>query len=275
MGQVRSELIIDVGMHRGRDTEFYLAKGFKVVAIEADPRLVQKAALRLQNHVDQGDLVIVNRAISDRIGEVDFYANDEKDDWGTLSERFLRRNTARGSTHHRIKIRTIRLEDIIAEHGTPHYLKIDIEGMDYVCLAQLKNVQERPRFVSIETSLDRFEDVFSEFSLLWELGYRKFKIINQGLNACLRCPSPPQEGRYHDAQFDGHCSGLFGEETPGEWMSIERSLMAYRRILWEQKYFGPEGRFGRDSRIGGFYRAVKSSSLFRNPVAWYDVHAAR
>jgi len=65
--------------------------------------------------------------------------------------------------HHRIKIRTIRLEDIISEHGTPHYLKIDTEGMDYVCLAQLKNVQERPRFVSIETNLDRFEDVFSEF----------------------------------------------------------------------------------------------------------------
>jgi len=99
--------------------------------------------------------------------------------------------------------------------------------------------------------------------------------MNQGLNPCLTCPSPPKEGRYHDAQFDGHCSGLFGEETPGEWMSIERSLMAYRRILWEQKYFGPEGRFGQDSRIGRFYRAVKSSSLFKNPVAWYDVHAAR
>jgi hypothetical protein len=136
-------------------------------------------------------------------------------------------------------------------------------------------VRERPPFVSIETSRNRFDDVFSEFSLLWELGYPKFKFMNQGWNEYLRCPSPPREGRYHDARGDGHCSGVFGEETPGEWMSIERCLMAYRTILWEQKYFAPEGKFGEGSVIGKLYRAVKCSSFVRNPEAWYDVHASR
>jgi 16S rRNA A1518/A1519 N6-dimethyltransferase RsmA/KsgA/DIM1 with predicted DNA glycosylase/AP lyase activity len=31
------DLIYDVGMHHGEDTEFYLRKGFRVVAFEADP----------------------------------------------------------------------------------------------------------------------------------------------------------------------------------------------------------------------------------------------
>ena len=38
---MQKDLIYDVGFHRGEDTEFYLAKGFKVVAIEAHPELYQ------------------------------------------------------------------------------------------------------------------------------------------------------------------------------------------------------------------------------------------
>ena len=36
-----ADLIYDVGMHNGADTAFYLAKGFRVVAVEANPELVQ------------------------------------------------------------------------------------------------------------------------------------------------------------------------------------------------------------------------------------------
>ena len=36
----RKNLIFDIGMHIGQDTEFYLKKGFCVVAVEANPKLV-------------------------------------------------------------------------------------------------------------------------------------------------------------------------------------------------------------------------------------------
>jgi hypothetical protein len=42
-GPSNPNLIYDVGMHTGQDTEFYLAKGFNVIAIEANPLLMQKA----------------------------------------------------------------------------------------------------------------------------------------------------------------------------------------------------------------------------------------
>ena len=38
-----SDLIMDVGMHRGEDAEFYLKKGFRVVGVEANPELVADA----------------------------------------------------------------------------------------------------------------------------------------------------------------------------------------------------------------------------------------
>jgi hypothetical protein len=34
-------LIYDFGMHDGADTDYYLRKGFRVVAVEADPLLAR------------------------------------------------------------------------------------------------------------------------------------------------------------------------------------------------------------------------------------------
>lgn len=38
---MNAQLIYDIGAHLGEDTDFYLKKGFKVVAIEANPFLAE------------------------------------------------------------------------------------------------------------------------------------------------------------------------------------------------------------------------------------------
>ena len=45
----RSNLVFDVGLHRGEDTRFYLAKSFDVVAVEAMPDLARRAAEELRD----------------------------------------------------------------------------------------------------------------------------------------------------------------------------------------------------------------------------------
>lgn len=50
----RPNLIIDVGMHNGQDTAFYLAKGFDVVALEANPVLVDAARIRFASEIESG-----------------------------------------------------------------------------------------------------------------------------------------------------------------------------------------------------------------------------
>ena len=42
------DLIYDVGMHDGDDTAYYLDKGFQVVAVEANPVLVQSGRERFR-----------------------------------------------------------------------------------------------------------------------------------------------------------------------------------------------------------------------------------
>jgi hypothetical protein len=48
---MRPDLIYDVGLHLGEDSEFYLKKGFNVVAVEANPVNAAEAANRLKAYV--------------------------------------------------------------------------------------------------------------------------------------------------------------------------------------------------------------------------------
>lgn len=264
---MKRKLIIDVGMHIGKDTEFYLEKGFDVVAIEANPALAERARAHFRQPIADGRLVVQNVAIAPYEGEVDFYVNDQHDDWGTISRKCAERNGRFGASSSVIKVRGTTFGKILLETGMPYYLKIDVEGVDTLCLQELLAFTERPKYVSIEAGLTSFEETFNELSLLWQLGYREFKIINQALNSGVRCPNPPLEGDYVDYRFDGLCSGPFGEETPGAWMGIEKTVLAYRRLLLEQRYFGADGRLFKTI----FHRLYER--LKGEPAGWYDFHA--
>ncbi|UPU34137.1 FkbM family methyltransferase [Geomonas paludis] len=261
------KLIIDVGMHVGKDSEFYLKKGFNVVAIEANPVLVATAKTALAEYVTSGRLIIQNVAIAPYEGEIDFFVNAKHDDWGTISKEFAERNERLGSSSEVIKVKCTTFDKILQDFSVPYYLKIDVEGVDALCLEQLFASPERPQYISIEAGLTSFEETFNELSLLWRLGYRDFKIVNQAQNYAVRCPNPPVEGDYVDYRFDGLCSGPFGEESPGEWMGIEETFAKYKRLLLEQKYFGANGKFYNTI----FHRVYER--LKRAPAGWYDFHA--
>jgi hypothetical protein len=157
--------------------------------------------------------------------------------------------------------------NILNEYGNPYYVKIDIEGADTLCLKDLLNYQQKPEYVSIEAGLTSFDETFTELSLLWNLGYRSFKIVNQSMNKKVKCPNPALEGIFTDYQFDGTCSGPFGEESPGDWMSLEETFVRYRRLLAEQKYFGATGKMYK-SIFHRVYEVFKGER-----VGWYDFHA--
>ena len=60
---VQRNLIFDLGMHNALDTEYYLQKGFKVAALEANPILADKAAHKLIDQVNSNQLKIVRKAL--------------------------------------------------------------------------------------------------------------------------------------------------------------------------------------------------------------------
>ena len=262
-----NSLIIDVGMHTGRDTDFYLKKGFDVVAIEANPKLVESARSKFKDALSNKNLVLYDVAIADHKGEIDFYSNDEKDDWSTISKDQAKRCESLGTHNTVMRIKCTTFEEILGQHKVPYYLKIDIEGVDLLCLEALKAADQKPRFISMEAALGSGDEVFSEIALLWNLGYRQFKVVNQALNRRIRCPNPPLEGVFVDYQFDGHSSGPFGDEAPGEWIDARKTLARLDRIRWEQKYFGAASKYYKTV----FHRVYEA--VTQDKVGWYDIHA--
>ena len=217
---INQNLIYDIGLHAGRDSEFYLKKGFKVVGVEANPEMAAKAAKYLSEYLIAGQFNIVQKALSDSSGAiVSFYVNDEKDDWSSLSQAVAEKNI---TTSREIRVTTTTLSNIYAEFGVPYYLKCDIEGGDELIAMQMAKLDPLPNYASFEIT------TVSMLGILWGAGYRKFQLVNQALNFLTQPPSPASEGEYFARQFDGHCSGLFGRElSESRWIDIEQVTSLY------------------------------------------------
>ena len=67
-------VVFDLGMHNGDDTAYYLERGFKVIAVEANAGLCDECNLRFESRISHGDLFILNKAIWEKDGRIiDFY----------------------------------------------------------------------------------------------------------------------------------------------------------------------------------------------------------
>ncbi|MDO9711560.1 FkbM family methyltransferase [Paracraurococcus lichenis] len=200
------DLVYDIGLHRGLDTEFYLRKGFRVVAVEARPDFCADVTARFAAEVEAGRLTVVHAALAPRGGEVvSFFVNDVKDDWGSTERAWA---TKGGHEVTEITVPTVTLPELFDRHGVPRYLKCDIEGMDEECMRQLLADGRRPDFVSAEASS------FDIFAYLRACGYDRAQLVNQAFHWATHPPQPPLEGNYAAASFTGHHSGLFGRELP-------------------------------------------------------------
>ena len=264
-----SDLIFDVGMHLGEDTEFYLEKGFRVVGIEADPALCAAVAERLHHHVASGRLIIVNAAIAEKPGRAAFYRDPDNSIWGTTEPAWVARNATLG-THidrvQRIEVEAVPMESILAAHGVPYYMKVDIEGRDMLCVAALRDLPDRPKYLSIEASKTALADVDAELALMSELGYRDFKVVPQHAVSNQVPPKPSREGRYAEWRFSHGSSGLFGEEAPGDWLDVERARQAYRPIFRSYRLLG-------DKPLIPISHVRNLLRRFGFEAGWHDTHA--
>jgi len=268
-----SELVYDIGMHDGDDSAFYLAKGFRVVAVEADPELCASATDRFRSFIECGELTIVNRAIAEKAGPITLFRSTVSG-WSTVVEALNRDNLARGIAADSLVVDGITLADLVEAHGDAFYLKIDIEGMDHTALRSLVGIPVRPKYLSMETSFARWPKLASvrrDLVLLTSLGYDRFKIIDEAQVPEQVPPDPPRAGRFVAHTFSNNSSGLFGEEAPGEWHSAEAALKSFQRIC--RKNWLPL-LFSRKTRLYRYYVSITSRLAGKSPnLGWYDIHA--
>jgi len=285
-------LIYDVGAHKGEDTELYLKKGFAVVAIEAIPEFCVLLEQKFSKYLQEGQLKILNVAVSRTAGPIDFYIDENVSVWGTANSDWVARNMFLGAGKTRkISVQARPLMDIINEYGVPWYCKIDIEGNDLDALKSLIGSPEAPPYISMESETRDWGRLMEEFLTFQKLGYSRYKVVDQTLIKLQACPRPAREGNDCNHIFEDGSSGLFGDELPGAWLALPEAVEAYRQIFRGYAFNGANGMFRQGRGIFSIFHALgriqakvarfRKISGYVNPVdilppaAWYDTHAAR
>ena len=281
---MKDDLIFDIGLHHGDDTAYYLYKGYRVVAIEANPVLARACEKRFESEIKAGRLEILNVGIGPAHGEFTFWIHRTHDYWSS----FIRNPKWDDSDCSPVSIRCIPFSDLLVRYGSPYYLKVDIEGADPLVLDALQS-NDLPKYVSFEAGK------FTVVSLcqLANLGYDAFKCVDQtthnspdlgysneivlqrwrrraqayrwsamrklGLHKIeLRMPWSSGKGPKasvasgYDGQwiFPANSSGPFGEQAPGDWQTVEQVVYNWLHRVFEYRNRG---------------------TLKEEP--WYDIHA--
>jgi FkbM family methyltransferase len=249
--------IFDVGMNNGDDSAHYLSNGYRVIAIEANPLLVELGRRRFREEIAAGQMVIEAVGVCERPGRAPFWINETR----SVFSSFDRDRASRGIAQcYSVDVECVTFDTLLKKYGVPFYVKLDVEGAEAHCLGSLGSVGI-PKYVSVEA------EGLECLMLLWELGYRQFKIVDQ-MRHNSRFPNFTNENvlsrsakrmcgyadrlknRATKVAFPRGSSGPIGEDTIGTWQNVEQ--VAYN---WLHLHFGYKNR----------------GTL--NAESWYDFHA--
>lgn len=213
------DLIFDIGMSEGNDTEFYLAKGFRVIGLEPDVKAYYALCERFETEISEQRLIIHNLAAGANHGDiVEFFHHEKHQGLSGLSH--ARAEFAQGYRSYHVM--TIDWAALTAKHGVPHYAKIDIEGQEAAFLQGAAGKFPLPSYISVECYQ------FAPVEALHALGYRRFKLVNQNPPGGFTLPPRQQEGRQITWPHFSHASGPFGADLPGAWLDFESFQSAWR-----------------------------------------------
>ena len=211
--------VYDFGMNNGDDVEYYLKKGCRVVGVEANPALADFCRKRFSDEIASGTFVVLNVALSNISSEtrIPFYIHKTNH----VLSQVVRPNEEVMPQFDRIDVPQRRASDIVIEHGTPYYIKIDVEHFDQVVLADLFDNNIRPPYVSAESHS------IEVFCRMVAAGYTSFNLVD----------GPTVSSRYERAlintatgktehRFMPHAAGPFGDDIASHWLDPQ-SFFAY------------------------------------------------
>jgi FkbM family methyltransferase len=261
-----ARLIYDFGMHTGEDTDYYLARGYRVVAVEADPVLCAEVAQAYAAQVADGRLTIVNQAIGEQPGRFRFHICENQSPWSTASDALRAQWERQGAQYRTIDVDFVRADDVVRQHGSPYYVKIDIEGHDLICLRQLAHAGIRPPHLSFELDLGAWQPSLAACA---DMGFDRFLLVDQGIVADVRVPANSSEGPGAGYVFEPGHTGPFGSDLSGTWMDAAEMSRSLRALQWQ-------GRAVRACRIlARVLPFIDPARWFPRTQTWYDIHARR
>jgi len=210
------KLIFDIGCNKGQNLKYFLDKADKVIAIEADPNLIEEINKKFYKEIAQKNLFIENKVVSNFNSEkkLPFYVSKIN---SVLSQFDEPENIKQFKT---IKVKVFKISEIIKYYLNklniikPYYIKIDAEHHDHIILLDILKEQIYPDYLSCEIHSPNV------LNLILKSKYESFKIVecNKIGYTTKKINITDKKGNNKDIIFLPHTSGPFGDEILGDWI---------------------------------------------------------
>ncbi|MBX3437098.1 MAG: hypothetical protein KF861_06380, partial [Planctomycetaceae bacterium] len=83
--------IFDIGFHKCEDVTYYLTRGCRVIAVDADLRNIESARTRFSAQIASGQLTLVHAAISDTDDQLIKFHLSKNTVWSSLNPEIANR----------------------------------------------------------------------------------------------------------------------------------------------------------------------------------------
>ena len=169
----RGDLVLDIGAHVGDRVASFRRLGARVVAVEPQPAMVR--VLRLL-YGRRAEVAIEAAAVGRLAGQISMMINADNPTVSTASPAFV--SAARDAPgwenqHWRksVYVPVTTLDALIGKHGTPAFIKIDVEGFEAEALQGLTRVVKA---LSFEFTIIQRDVALACIERCIALGYVRF-----------------------------------------------------------------------------------------------------
>jgi FkbM family methyltransferase len=169
----RGDLVFDIGAHVGDRVASFRRLGARVVAVEPQPAMVW--VLRLF-YGRGADVAIEAAAVGGEAGHTSMMINTDNPTVSTASSAFVSaaRDAPGWENQHwqkSVPVPVTTLDALIGKHGTPCFIKIDVEGFEEEAL---KGLSRPVKALSFEFTTIQREIAIACISRCIVLGYARF-----------------------------------------------------------------------------------------------------
>ena len=151
-------LVFDIGANKGNKAYVFAKMGYSVVCLEPERGALSTLHYRFDG---RKNVTIVPKGVSDKPGSTTLNVFDYRSGFNTLSKKWA--GELSGTENHRTgqaltplstyEVSLTTLDELIAEFGMPHYVKIDVEGFE---LQVVQGLSRPIQFLSFEANLPEF-----------------------------------------------------------------------------------------------------------------------
>ncbi|TAK14202.1 MAG: FkbM family methyltransferase [Anaerolineae bacterium] len=175
------DLCFDIGAHVGNRMRAWLALGARVVALEPQPTYLGFLEFAYGRNPS---VTLIGKAAGAERGETRMMVSGNAPTVSSLSAEWVEQVKTTDETfswvewNGELRVQVVTLEDLIAEHGEPTFVKIDVEGYELEVLKGLRRPLKALSFEYLRSALPMAEACMERIQELAEYEFN-FTVIEE------------------------------------------------------------------------------------------------